>query len=126
MPISRNLFPIKGNDNGLVILSGRFVGNGASDPTTIYFKGVDAVDRFAAGTYLLTLPGTGSLNVLTLMCEPNLTSFGGWAVASVDEATRIVTIKVYQDVAGVATLTDLTSNDSMSLFVVVKNSRTRS
>lgn len=106
---------------GVVTLHGRFTGNGTSSPTAANTKakGITCA-RTGSGTYTLTLPGQGSLTIMS--CNPSVESSSArlaWC-SSINESTRVITIKVTA-VDG-TTAVDLTSSEKLRFTVNLLNS----
>lgn len=123
MPISnRTASDLQHLVPGVVVLSGSFVGNGSSSPTSVSFKGA-TVTRAATGRYNIVLPGKGSNEILFAGAQVLSTSGRAATVRSYTAATRTLVVDVY-DLA-TPTAQDLTTSDTLFVQVHVKNSSAR-
>lgn len=118
MGLQRNLYPERAHDNACTKVVGKFVTNDTDSPATVICKGVDSVTRTGVGVFTLTLPGKGSVNVLSV-------STGGehaGVSVSVNSATRVATVTIF-GYDGAAADTD---GKYVYFVFTLKNSSTRS
>lgn len=118
MGLNRTLERPQCLDKGLVVLTAGFTGNGSSAPTGVEGKGV-SVARTGTGVYVVTLPGTGSMDIRTTHVAVVGTDFTRTWVSAISEAARTVTITSQ---AADGTPTDLSSSQLCRLTVWAKNS----
>ena len=120
MAINRPMQKVVTLEPGLVCIAGSFQGASTSTPVTQLGKGV-SVAWSATGTYVLTLPGTGTLNIYSVTC--NVERATGGYVANVEaksNSSRTVTINV-QDL-DTPVDTDLVTGEYLHYMIFLKNS----
>lgn len=94
MALQRVIYRTRALDPALVLLSGKFVGAGASAPTGVEGKGA-TVARTAQGRYRVTLPGSGTLDIRDAKAQIERTA-GLWStrIEDIDEANRRFDIRI--------------------------------
>jgi VCBS repeat-containing protein len=135
MAISRRLSQVQALPKGLVLLCGNFTtsdGSGAIGTiegtgfaTTAVAPNVGSIELDAPGTYTFTLPGSGTVDILSMwftLEEP--TKDLKWQVLSRDDSARTVTLEIRTNgTEAVAPVdADLTSGGKVHFGFWVKNS----
>lgn len=114
--------PLCAHDNAVVMHVGKFEGAGDStDPTNYVMRGVTDFASSATGVHTFTLPGKGGVRVLSANASCSLGNT--FCTVSVNEATRVVTVKTFDEL-GVAQA--LSATNFCYIAILVKNSSTRS
>jgi hypothetical protein len=135
MAISRRLSQMQALPKGLVLLCGNFVTTDASGAigtiegtgfaTTAVGSDVGSIALSAVGTYTFTLPGSGTVDILSMgFCLEEPTKDLKWQVLSRDDAARTVVLEIRTNgTEAVAPVdADLTSGGKVHFHFWVKNS----
>ena len=116
--INRTLSDVQGLDKALVVVAGKAVGAGTSDPTGQEGKSVSIV-RTGVGVYDVTIPGNGTVIVRSFIAAVAGSADLLARATTVNETTRTVTVAV-KTFGGTAT--DLSSSEELHYNCVMKNS----
>jgi len=120
MSLGRIAYQLKAHKPGLIILAGTLTGAGSSNITVTDFKGVSGATRAATGRYEITLPGVGTLNVLSIQATVDAQAGRVAVIRSYTPSTRVLVVDIY-DLA-TPTAQDLTTQQKLHLLVFVENS----
>lgn len=129
MPVRDAIYPVKGVGLERIVLAGNLKGAAGAAVATTDYEGIPGAvwAHTGVGTYTLTLPGVGTLDIQAISATVQTASVATaakWATCTGrNETTRVLTFTVFATTLadGVTAASELTTSEYLNVVVWVKN-----